>query len=574
MAGNISITNLGLADARIDEAEVITPKQEQTTSVSHEVPPSVLHGNGTIYLDSSITFENHAYWAKRSREEVPAMTDATEKKSDLPPTGETNTADATDSWGITESEWEHAQRAVRTASWGSIFYLIATDLLGPNSVPWAFSKMGYGPGVVLYTVFGAMSCYSGLQLWKMFVGLDSTRFPMRNYGDVAFRVYGSWARIFVNVLQSFQFLMNVTLLIETNGQGLAQMAAGANQKGFLCFIVAQIIFMVIGLVLGQIRTLQRLSFLATIALWLNIVVVILTMAVVHQYPPNYSASLTSYRTPKGPIETSGYWPSDSALHDKINALMNAVFSYGGATLFNELMAEMRRPYDFWKGFIIAEAFIYSCYIIVGMVVYRAQGQFTFNPAYQGIPDSAYKYQTVGNAISFLTNAIAAILYGNIGIKVLYSSVQRDIFHFPPLDSRLGKWLWIVLVPVYWIIAWVIAAAIPQISYLGSFVDAACILQFSYTFPPLLLVGYNVQKDSILAEEEFNPQTGQAQRLDSGFQRWMRGYKKKFVWNTFDLIYALAALSTAGLGIWASVHSMTKAFKETKLTPFTCANSAG
>jgi amino acid permease len=321
--------------------------------------------------------------APTQSQEVPAMTDATEKKSDLPPTGETNTADATDSWGITESEWEHAQRAVRTASWGSIFYLIATDLLGPNSVPWAFCKMGYGPGVVLYTVFGAMSCYSGLQLWKMFVGLDSTRFPMRNYGDVAFRVYGSWARIFVNVLQSFQFLMNVTLLIETNGQGLAQMAAGANQKGFLCFIVAQIIFMVFGLVLGQIRTLQRLSFLATIALWLNIVVVILTMAVVHQYPPNYSASLTSYRTPKGPIETSGYWPSDSALHDKINALMNAVFSYGGATLFNELMAEMSRPYDFWKGFIIAEAFIYSCYIIVGMVVYRAQGQFTFNPAYQG-----------------------------------------------------------------------------------------------------------------------------------------------------------------------------------------------
>jgi hypothetical protein len=137
MAGNISVTNLGLADARIDEAEVVNPKQEQTTPVSQEVPPSVLHGNGTIYLDSSITFENYAYWAKRSREveksfstadagfaslgnvllgkktapapsqsqEVPVITDAAEKNSDLPPTDETNTADATDSWGITESEW-------------------------------------------------------------------------------------------------------------------------------------------------------------------------------------------------------------------------------------------------------------------------------------------------------------------------------------------------------------------------------------------------------------------------------------------------------------------------------------
>lgn len=57
---------------------------------------------------------------------------------------------------------------------------------------------------------------------------------------------------------------------------------------------------------------------------------------------------------------------------------------------------------------------------------------------------AYKFQTAGNAISFLTVTIAAILYGNIGIKVLYSSVLRDVFHFPPLDSRIGKRLWVVL----------------------------------------------------------------------------------------------------------------------------------
>lgn len=57
---------------------------------------------------------------------------------------------------------------------------------------------------------------------------------MRNYGDLAFRVYGNWARAGVNVLQSFQFFLNVALLIESNGQGLAQMATGANGQGFLC----------------------------------------------------------------------------------------------------------------------------------------------------------------------------------------------------------------------------------------------------------------------------------------------------------------------------------------------------
>ncbi|KAJ5723994.1 hypothetical protein N7488_002029 [Penicillium malachiteum] len=614
MAGVISAANIGgVADPRLgDEADIIgTKKEHPEVDFHHQIEPPNLNGAGSIYLDTSITFENYAYWANRSREaEKSIRTDnvgfaalgnlllnrkgkreepAAEPTEPVPVTDEKKEIDtkdaadapradeSTDKWGITETEWEQAQRAARTATWGSIFYLITTDILGPTNVPYAISRMGYGPGFALYTVFGLFACYSGLQLWRIFTGLDSTRFPMRNYGDVAFRVFGPWARIGVNILQSFQFFLNVSLLIESNGQGLAQMVAGVNNTGgFICFMVAEAIFMIIGFVLGQIRTLQRLSWLANLAIWGNVIVIIVTMVVVYIYPPNYDAVRESYGILKGPIVTSAGWPSGYSLEEKVTAMMNCVFAYGGATLFNELMAEMRRPMDFWKGFIIAEIFIYVCYLVNGMVVYAAQGQFVYNPAYEGIPNTpgAYRYQTLCNALSFVTGAIAALLYGNIGIKVFYSSVLRDVFHLPPLDTKIGKWLWVLLVPIYWVLAWVIAAAIPQIANLTSFVGAACILQFSYTFPPLLLVGYHVQKDAMLPEEEFNPQTGQAQRVDSGMKRWIRGYKVKFWWNTFDLVYALAALSLAGLGIWASVVSMNETFKSTPLTPFSCTNPAG
>lgn len=89
----------------------------------------------------------------------------------------------------------------------------------------------------------------------------------------------------------------------------------------------------------------------------------------------------------------------------------------------------------------------------------------------------------------------------------------------------------------------------------------------------MLVGYHVQKDAMLPEEQFDPRTGQAQRVDSGVKRWIRGYKKKMWWNTFDLTYSLAALSLAGLGIWASVTAMHETFESTTLTPFTCKNPA-
>lgn len=60
-------------------------------------------------------------------------------------------------WGVSQAEWKTASRALRTASWGSIFFLITTDILGPFTTPWAFAQMGYGPGVALYTVFGCLS---------------------------------------------------------------------------------------------------------------------------------------------------------------------------------------------------------------------------------------------------------------------------------------------------------------------------------------------------------------------------------------------------------------------------------
>lgn len=148
-------------------------------------------------------------------------------------------------------------------------------------MPWAIAQMGYGPGSALYIVFGFLAVYSGLQLWKQFQGLDSTKYPLRNYGDLAFRIYGQVARIGVNVLQSFQFFLNVALLIESNGQGLAQMAAGPNATtatAGLCFAVAELVFMLAGFLLGQIRTLQRLGFLANIAIWLNVIVIIMTYA--------------------------------------------------------------------------------------------------------------------------------------------------------------------------------------------------------------------------------------------------------------------------------------------------------
>lgn len=80
----------------------------------------------------------------------------------------------------------------------------------------------------------ANECSSGVLLWWQFLGLDSDKYPVKNYGDLGFRIYGNWLRYIINILQSGQFFLGVTLLIVVNGQGLSQLSQGPHGSKALC----------------------------------------------------------------------------------------------------------------------------------------------------------------------------------------------------------------------------------------------------------------------------------------------------------------------------------------------------
>lgn len=152
----VSAANLGgVADARLgDEADVIGTSEEHHSGISDQIEAPDTHGHNTIYLDSSITFENYHYWANRTREfekhirtdnvglaqianlllgrkiqpeqptidnpQGPPNAAINEKGSDNGQENEKAGSNGAVGWshGVTESEWEQAQRATRTATWG------------------------------------------------------------------------------------------------------------------------------------------------------------------------------------------------------------------------------------------------------------------------------------------------------------------------------------------------------------------------------------------------------------------------------------------------------------------------
>jgi len=286
-----------------------------------------------------------------------------------------------------ELERENASRALRLASWSSVFYLITTDILGPFNAPFAISQTGWVPGVILYVVMGILAAYTGLILWRLFVRLDSVRHPLKTYGDMAERIFGRASGHVCTVLQSIQLLVNVATICLGNGQALSQIT-----KGKLCFAVCIVIWSIVGFVVGQIRSLKNYGWLANGAVWFNLLIIFTSMGFVAHSPPNYAAAQTSLGVPFGPVTTELF--STLPLFNRVNGIMNMVFAYGGAMIFPEIMAEMRRPMDFWKGMVLAQLLIGVAYLLYGVFVYAFQGQFTLPLAFQGV--SRYSWQTVGN----------------------------------------------------------------------------------------------------------------------------------------------------------------------------------
>jgi hypothetical protein len=173
-------------------------------------------------------------------------------------------------------------------------------------------------------------------------------------------------------------------------------------------------------------------------------------------------------------------------------------------------------------------------------------------------------------LAVLSGLIAAGLYGNIGIKVLYNNVIIDLFNAPSLTTRTGKIIWIVLVPIWWSIAYIIAAAIPDYFGFVSIVSAICVVQFSYSFPPILAIGYDMQIAAMKQEESFDPATGRATRSDRGVKRWIKAFGSgRWYINIWHLIFAGGSLAVAGLGAYAAISGMIEAFKDPQVNSFSC-----
>lgn len=106
-----------------------TDNELPAPSQSSYYPPRERHVH-----DSGVTFEEYSFYAQRTREEQRLEESpqwqwrtvfSSRKKTADTSEEEHNRNGPTSNQIVTDEEWTNASRALRTASWGAVFYLVS-----------------------------------------------------------------------------------------------------------------------------------------------------------------------------------------------------------------------------------------------------------------------------------------------------------------------------------------------------------------------------------------------------------------------------------------------------------------
>lgn len=510
------------------------------------VNPGVVSGYLSSDLDMLPPAAQHRAYSIPSENEVSPKADGEYTKDDIYAEKTLDGSDKHDVDGVyTTDERNPPQQVLKTATWLSTFFLITTDVLGPSVAPWAMSLLGYVPGSLVMFSLGVVATYASLVLLNLFIKLDTPETPIRTFSDLTERIFshygytiGRISRHVSSFLQGLQLLMAVSILIFGSGAVLSQLV-----NFNLCFVICTVIIAIVGNVGGLIKSFQRLSILANFSVWMNLTICFLCMGVA-QNAGALNPS-TNAIVPQSQIVTAAFLNTPFAY--QATAISNIIYAYGGATMYVELMAEMKNPREFWKSLAGAEFIIIGMYMLFGLYFYSEQGQFTNN-----IPQATLANltaQQAANSIGLITGFIAAIMYGNVGLKVIYFTIVNDVFDGPLITTKKGTIVWSLMSTAYWWTAFIIASSVPNLGTIVGVVGSLCIMQFSYTFPSLMQLLYYINQGTTIKEK----------------------LTQKWALKAMDLTIVLASLAATGIGMWGSIEGMIQALQAGGVLGWGCEN---
>jgi len=355
----------------------------------------------------------------------------------------------------------------RTSTWWHSALLVVADVVGTGvlSLPYAFSRLGWVPSLILLAVNLFFGVYSGILLSRM-----ATVFPNAStfgmLGDLFFNRIGALFG-YISLYSYLFFLLSEYLLVLGKAmQGIVESR--------MCLSLASFISSLVLIFPNQFRTLHGISFLSAIS-FITVFIVLVMCIIELVANPHEGAKSHSFH-----VQDS--W-------DAFGAACSIIFAFAGHKIYLEIMYEMKDPAEFKKTLYVAYPILFILYITVGAVGYYNYGQETPDFLLNVIDDGPTK-QTASFFL-FVHMIISYVLNQQVLVRAIqkrfYPDFVNKLHNDGNMSYRQSQLQWAVISVCVLSLCWVIANSIP---FFGDFVEllgAMFVTSFVFGFPPLLYI---------------------------------------------------------------------------------------
>jgi hypothetical protein len=239
----------------------------------------------------------------------------------------------------------------------------------------------------------------------------------------------------------------------------------------LCSVDFGIIVTIIAIVLSIPRTLSHISLMSTASAICMGLAILLFMVFAGKSGPDIEAGNL------GPVKTYAFPQEGTTWIDCTNAVLNAAFLWFAQILFPTFIAEMRQPRDFPKALAVFSIASFILFLVPTIVGFYYLGQYTGAPAFRSLHKH---YMKIAYGPVIVPTVIIGVIYANVSIKFIYRLIMRDSHH-QHNHTVVGWGIWLLLIAIYWFVAFVAAEIIPNMGDFGSILGASFDSQFGLLF---------------------------------------------------------------------------------------------
>ena len=251
-------------------------------------------------------------------------------------------------------------------------------------------------------------------------------------------------------------------------------------NGAVCTIGFSAITAIISFICSLPRTFDTLSTIATFSAFFTFISVILAsiFAGIEDHPAGYNSGGETGKLIGEPIVLTIATKGTPYVQGML-AFLNISYTFIGQITLPSFIAEMKEPKDFPKALwavTIAEIIVFS---VTGAVVYAYTGtQYNTSPAFGSLGNDLYKKV----AFSFMipTLIFLGVLYASVSSRFIFFRIFEGTRH-KGNHTVVGWASWAGILAITWVLAFIIAGAIPFFSDLLALMSSLFDCWFGYVF---------------------------------------------------------------------------------------------